>query len=147
MERQIQTFEDLKVWQLASEICNEIFGLVKNFPTTEKYSLTNQIIRSSRSISDNIAEGYGRYHHQENIQFCRIARGSSYELLNQLITAHDCMYISNEELELQKKQIINCVQLLNGYIRYLNKAKSNDSVNENAITFTGSVSDIDPNNQ
>jgi four helix bundle protein len=38
----------------------------------EKYALTSQLRRSSRSISDNIAEGYGRFHYQENIQFCRI---------------------------------------------------------------------------
>ncbi|MDZ7807735.1 MAG: four helix bundle protein [Gracilimonas sp.] len=93
----IQTFEDLRVWQLAREIQNVIFVLVKTFPSEEKYRLTDQMIRSSRSISDNIAEGYGRFHYQENIQYCRQGRGSAYELKNQIITAFDCKYIDETD--------------------------------------------------
>ena len=99
----IQTFEDLKVWQLARKIRTEIFEWVKKYPKTEKYRLTDQTIRSSRSISDNISEVYGRFHYQKNNQFCRIARGSAYDLINHLITANDCSYITNDELVHQKK--------------------------------------------
>ncbi len=59
----IRTFEDLRVWQLARKIRNEVFELVKKFPAEEEYRLTDQMIRSSRSISDNISEGYGRFHY------------------------------------------------------------------------------------
>ncbi len=65
------TFEDLEIWQLARNFRKEISTLVKTFPSEEKYRLTDQMIRSSRSVTANIAEGYGRYHFQENIQFCR----------------------------------------------------------------------------
>lgn len=70
--------------------------------------------RASRSVTYNIAEGYGRFHYKENIQFCRTSRGSLYELLDQLITANDENYINNDKLEAYKKQIINCLSLLNG---------------------------------
>lgn len=142
----IQTFEDLRVWQLARKIQNEVFELVKNFPSEEKFRLKDQMIRSSRSISDNIAEGYGRFHYQENIQYCRQSRGSAYELKNQIITAFDCKYIKESKYQNHEKQIIDCIQLLNGYIRYLKKAKNN-SVNE-AETFYiyDDVNQI-PNNQ
>jgi four helix bundle protein len=79
-------FRDLEVWQLCKSIRDEIWNLCKSFPKEEKYRLSDQMIRSSRSATDCIAEGYGRYHYQENIQFCRQARGSMYELMNQLDT-------------------------------------------------------------
>jgi len=132
---EIQTFEDLKVWQLARKIKTDIFELVKEFPKTEKYRLTDQMIRSSRSISDNISEGYGRFHYQENIQFCRIARGSAYELVNHLITANDCTYITDKELNSHKNQVTRCIQLINGYIRYLTKAKNSSKAEEETIPY------------
>jgi four helix bundle protein len=142
----IRTFEDLRVWQLARKIRNEIFEVIKTFPPEEKYRLTDQMIRSSRSISDNIAEGYGRFHYQENIQYCRQSRGSAYELKNQINTALDCKYIDEPKYQYHKSQIIECIQLLNGYIRYLKNAKNN-VVNENEIPYIFDDSDINPNNQ
>jgi len=58
----------------------------------------DQIIRAKRSVTANIAEGFGRYHFQENIQFCRTARGSLSELLDHMITSFDNLYISEEKL-------------------------------------------------
>lgn len=66
-QSEFKSFESLKVWQKARQIRNEIFELCKSFPRQETYKLTDQMIRSSRSIGNNIAEGYGRYHYQENI--------------------------------------------------------------------------------
>ena len=131
----IQTFEDLEVWQVARKIRNDIYELVKKFPKAEKYRLTDQMIRSSRSISDNISEGYGRFHYQENIQFCRIARGSAYELINHLITSHDCSYITENKLSYHKSQITRCLRMVNGYIRYLNKAKNRSKVQEEPLSY------------
>ena len=81
--------------------------------------------RASRSITHNIAEGYGRYHYQENAQFCRTARGSAYEILDQLIVSLDEKYISKEKYEALKALTTNCIKILNGYINYLIKAKDN----------------------
>ncbi|MDR9414644.1 MAG: four helix bundle protein [Gracilimonas sp.] len=53
-----QGFKDLKVYQLSYKLALEIFHISKNFPKEEKYSLTDQIRRSSRSVPTNIAEAY-----------------------------------------------------------------------------------------
>jgi 23S rRNA-intervening sequence protein len=64
-------FKDLQVWQLARDLRREAYNLVRRFPSEEKYALANQVRRAAISVTANIAEGFGRYHYQENIQFCR----------------------------------------------------------------------------
>jgi len=56
-----QSFTELAVWKKARLLKNEIQELVSTFPKEEKYRLTDQLIRSSRSINNNIAEGHGRF--------------------------------------------------------------------------------------
>ena len=122
---EFRSFESLNVWQEARKIRNEIFQLCKSFPKEETYKLTDQMVRSSRSIGNNIAEGYGRYHYQENIQFCRQSRGSAYEVIDHLITALDCEYINKNKYESLREKIIGCIKMTNGYIAYLNRKKLN----------------------
>lgn len=118
-----KSFEDLEVWKHCHEIKMRFENLVKSLPSEEKYRLSDQIIRSSRSTTQNIAEGYGRYHYQENIQFCRISRASLYELLDHLITCLDNRYINEKIYHPLRTETITCIKLINGYIRYLNKQK------------------------
>lgn len=73
--------------------------ILKSFPNDEKFELISQMRRASRSVTHNIAEGYGRFHYKENAQFCRISRGSLYELIDQLITAKDENYINEESFK------------------------------------------------
>ena len=121
---QINSFENLECWKAATELRRYVSKrILPKFPPDEKFALTNQLRRSSRSISDNISEGYGRFHFQENIQSCRMARGSLCESLNQVIIARDENYIE-EEVLLEYRQIYERIKaILNGYINYLNKAK------------------------
>ena len=88
-----QTFEDLRVWQQCRELRSKVSSLVRRFPRSEQYRLVDQLLRASRSVTANIAEGYGRYHYQENIQFCRQARGSLYELIDHFSVALDEGYM------------------------------------------------------
>ena len=81
-----KSFEDLYCWKIGRDLRNAVKELIKIFPNFEKYESTSQKRRSSRSVNHNIAEVYGRFHYQENIQFCKIARGSLQELLDQFIT-------------------------------------------------------------
>ena len=81
--------------------------------------------RAARSGTRNIAEGFGRYHFQENIQFCRQSRGSLHELLDDLITCYDNKYIDENEFSEVKNFLNKALGLLNGYINYLEKAKRN----------------------
>ena len=115
----IQSFEDLECYKDARRLRIEISKFVKHLPKIEEYRLKDQIVRSSRSITANIAEGFGRHHNQENLQFCRIARGSLTETLEHLITAFDEEYITDSQLCNFRIQIEQTHRILNGYIRYL----------------------------
>jgi len=75
------SFENLTVWQNSIEFSKNIYELTKYFPKEEFYGLTSQIRRAAVSISLNIAEGKGRYHKKEFIQFLYLARGSLYEVI------------------------------------------------------------------
>jgi four helix bundle protein len=119
----MKTFEDLDCWKKITALRRTLAELVKGFPSDEKYKLTDQIKRAARSATSNIAEGYGRFHYQENIQYCRQTRGSLYELIEHLIVAKDEGYISAEEQIRLKGEIACCLAVLNGYINYLRKAK------------------------
>ena len=62
MKKKIVSFEDLDCWKACREIRKYVMILIKKFPKEEKYALTDGMRRSSRSTTENIAEGYGRYH-------------------------------------------------------------------------------------
>jgi four helix bundle protein len=116
-------FRELKVWQKCRDIRVTIWKLCKKFTAEEKYRLADQMIRASRSSTANIAEGYGRYHFQENIQFCRQSRGSLYELMDHILTAEECEYIDQEECEYLINEVVSAIRLLSGYIKYLKTQK------------------------
>ena len=124
MKKATSTFEDLEIWQKGRELRREISNLAKTFPKEESYLLIDQMIRASRSVTANISEGYGRFHYQENIQFCRQSRGSLFELLDHLTVALDGKYIDENKFIEFKEQIFEVIRMLNGYIKYLNRRKN-----------------------
>ena len=119
-----KSFEELGCWKEARNLRLYVKNtIITKIPDSEKYALIDQLKRASRSVGNNIAEGYGRFHYQENIQFCRIARGSLFETLDHVIVAYDEGYISEEELN-QLREIHNkALLILNGYIKYLTNLK------------------------
>ena len=121
-----ESFEDLEVWKACREFRKSISALCKSLPSEEKYKLVDQLIRSSRSVTANIAEGHGIHHYQKNIQFCRQAKGSLCETLDHLIVAYDEGYINERQLSELRKSYEKCKALLNGYIRYLQRKKSEE---------------------
>lgn len=123
-----QNLQDLEVWKKSREFRNEISNLCKKFPAVEKFRLIDQLIRSSRSITANIAEGHGRFHFQENVQFCRQARGSMTETFDHLTVALDEEYIENIEFERLNKQLEVLAKMINGYINYLQKRKKGEPI-------------------
>ena len=118
-------FRDLNVWKVCRDLRIMIWNLCKRFPSEEKFRLTDQMVRASRSSTANIAEGYGRFHFQENIQFCRQSRGSLFELIDHVLVAEECEYIDLEEKDKLIEHIIPAIRLLNGYIKYLKGRKNN----------------------
>jgi len=119
-----QHFYDLPVYKICRDFRKQVAAIVKErLPKTEEYMLKNQILRSGRSVTANIAEGFGRFHHQENIQYCRQARGSLTETMEHVIVAFDEKYISKEILTVFNEHYKNCLKVLNTYIKYLKTAK------------------------
>ena len=116
-----QNFEDLEVWKKSRELKKEIARLAKTFPADEKFRLTDQLIRSSRSVNAQIAEGHGRKTWPDKLRFCVIARGSLSETLNHLIDAYDAELISEDILQNFRIKINEVERLLNGYISYLDR--------------------------
>jgi len=102
-----------------------LYNLARNFPPEEKCVLSSQLRRAAISITANIAEGFGRYYYQENIQFCRIARGSVFEVRDHLITAQDQGYLTAEQRGDADALCQRVIQTLNGYIRST-KARQGD---------------------
>jgi four helix bundle protein len=121
MDERNQSFTELEVWKKARTLKNELKELADLFPTDEKFRLTDQLIRSSRSINANISEGHGRYTYKGQLHFCIQARGSLSETHTHLIDAIDCKYISQERFNYFKLLIDEVGRLLNGYINFLRK--------------------------
>ncbi|MFA6150767.1 MAG: four helix bundle protein [Chitinophagaceae bacterium] len=118
-EKKYKSFQDLEAWKKARAFKVSIFELINHFPKDEKFALTDQFKRASRSIAANIAEGYGRFTYKDQLHFCIQARGSLYECLNHLIDAEDSNYITEEtknEFAIKVEELSN---ILNGYISWL----------------------------
>ena len=111
----------MEVWKKSRVLRNTITGIVKSFPNDEKYRLADQIIRSSRSIGNNIAEGHGRFHYIDAAKFLVNARGSAAETIDHLIIAFDNSFIDQQTMESLKQDCEECMRMINGYIAYLRK--------------------------
>ena len=118
MENIIKSFEDLRVWQEAHKLMLETYDFVdKHMPENEKYGRNSQMKRSASSAPSNIAEGFGRFHYLENIQFCRNARGSLEELKNHYIAARDLKQAPVESCESKIKRCEEVKFIINKYIK------------------------------
>ena len=118
-----KTFEDIDVWQLARLFCNEIFKIMQYDGLKNDYALKDQINRSSGSIMDNIAEGYGRDGKKEFINFLSIAKASATESMSQLYRIHDRKYINKDEYEKLINESREIINKLGGLIAYLKKSE------------------------
>lgn len=114
----IKSIEDLNVWQEARILNKRIYSVTATFPATERNNLISQLRRASSSICANIAEGFGRYHPQESIQFYRIARGSLIEVKSHLYLALDQEYMSIDSLNEFLSLIDKVGKMLNSFISH-----------------------------
>ncbi|MDO9464790.1 MAG: four helix bundle protein [bacterium] len=121
---QIRHFSDIEAWKIGREVRKSVYAFIKTLPDGEKYNLSSQMRRAAVSITANIAEGYGRYHYQENIQFCRQSRGSIYEMQDHLITCLDEGYIAKEDYEKIYSLYEKATKAINGYIRLLKRQQA-----------------------
>ena len=118
-------FTHIEAWKIDRQIRRKIYGIIRILPDERNivYSLRSQMGRTATSITAIIAEGYGRFHFQENVQFCRQSRSSVYEIQDHLITCLDEGYINEGPLQEVYNLTNSCIKVTNGYIRMLNKQK------------------------
>jgi four helix bundle protein len=116
--KEVKSYTELIVWKKARDLTNLIYTITGKFPVSEQYGLTSQIRRCAVSIPSNIAEGSGRNHAKDAMQFFYISRGSLYELETQLYLAFDQKFINQIQRDKALGEVTECKKLLNGYIRY-----------------------------
>ena len=122
-----QTFEDLEVYQVSREFRKMMYRVAKCLPETEKFGLISQIRRAALSLTNNIAEGHGRFHYLDQIKFMLQARGSLEELMDDLNTCDDEAYLEPVEIEKLRQEAWCVHRLINGYIRFLRSRIASDS--------------------
>ena len=113
--------DDFELYQVAREFRKRLYLIVKQLPDAERFCLAQQIRRAAVSITNNIAEGHGRWHYQENLRFCRMARGSIDEILDDLNVCLDEGYCDRSLVENLKSEGYALIAKLNGYMAYLRK--------------------------
>ncbi len=122
-QKPFRTFEDLEAYQVAREFRKTMYQANRRLPAFEKFELGSQIRRAAVSLTNNIAEGHGRFHYLEQIKFCLNARGSLEELLDDLNVCQDESNLPVAEIAPLKQQGWRVHQLLNGYMRWLRAQK------------------------
>jgi four helix bundle protein len=123
-KRGFQTFEDLQVYKAAREFRKAMYAVNRRLPDFEKYELGSQIRRASVSLTNNVAEGHGRFHYPDQIRFFLHSRGSLEELVDDLNVCLDENYLSSDEVAKLKEQACGVLILINGYLRYLRSRSS-----------------------
>lgn len=111
-------YKKLEAWKQSMILVESVYGLTKKYPIDERYGLTSQTRRAAVSIPSNIAEGVGRNHRRDTIQFLHIARGSMYELETLMDIATMIKIADGREVDSLKTKLTDCIKLINGLINY-----------------------------
>ena len=124
MENKNKDFRNLEIWQEAHKLALEIYNISKLFPKDEMYGLTSQIRRATVSVALNIAEGYGRYHYLEEINFLFNARGSITEVQSCLLLSKDLKYVKAEIIDKLFDRYSILSKRVNSLIKYKKEKKN-----------------------
>ena len=123
-----QTFEDLETYKSARGFRKTMYAVSRRLPAFEKFELASQIRRASVSLTNNIAEGHGRFHYLDQIRFVLQARGSLEELIDDLNVCEDEKYLPPAEITELKQGGWHVLKLINGYLRFLRDRKVGHSL-------------------
>jgi four helix bundle protein len=111
--------EKLEVWKMAIEMVVRVYECTSHFPKDERFGLTSQIQRAAVSIPANIAEGAGRNHDREFLQFLGIAQGSASELETELLIGHRLGYIDGAKFKEIYEEVNAVARMIIGLLRHL----------------------------
>src|SRR5438270_403433 len=114
-----QTFEDLDAYKIGREFRKAMYGVARRLPESEKFGLASQVRRAAVSLTNNIAEGHGRYHFLDQIKFVLQSRGSLEEIMDDLNVCEDEQYLASAEIDQLKQEGWRVHKLINGYVRFL----------------------------
>jgi four helix bundle protein len=114
-------FEDIGAWVKARELAKKIYELCQDGPIKRDFELVSQMRKSSGSVMDNIAEGFGRGGNNEFIQFLAISNGSLSELKSQLYRTKDVKYINEATFNDLYQKSDEITKMINGLMEYLKK--------------------------
>jgi four helix bundle protein len=123
-----RTFEDLEVYKASREFRKALYGVARRLPDFERFGLASQIRRAAVSLTNNLAEGHGRFHFLDQIRFTLIARGSLEELVDDLNVCLDESYLPAQEITGMKASGWHVLKLINGWLRYLRDQKMGSSL-------------------
>jgi four helix bundle protein len=113
------SYKKLEVWTYSMKTVKQIYNLTKSYPSEERYGLITQTRRAAVSIPSNIAEGLGRNHKKDTLQFLHISRGSAYELESLLSIALMIDVINQDSYNRLNKILESNIKLITGFINYL----------------------------
>jgi four helix bundle protein len=115
--------DDFELYQRARQFRRDVYKLIRQLPPEEKFCLDPQMRRAAVSVSNNIAEGHGRWYYQENIRFCSISRGSVAEILDDLNVCEDENYGNIQLINQLRTNAYELIRRINGYCAYLRNTK------------------------
>lgn len=123
----VQKFEDLEVFQLARDLCKEVYEITKDGEFHKDMRFVQQIHASAGSVMDNIAEGFEREGNKEFINFLYIAKGSCGEVRSQIIRASDVGFIDNETATRLYNDCISISKAISKFIKTLKESRLSGS--------------------
>jgi four helix bundle protein len=118
-----EDFEGLEIYKLARALRKKFYSLARKLPEEEKYLLKPQILDAARSLTNNIAEGKGRYYFQSQVRFIRDSLGSLNELIDDANICLDESYFDEEYLLDLKNECYDLRKKLKAYISYLRRSQ------------------------
>jgi four helix bundle protein len=132
-----RTFEDLEAYKSARAFRIAMYAVSRRLPDFEKFELASQICRAAVSLTNNLAEGLGRWHFLDQIKFVLQARGSLEELLDDVNVCEDEQYLPPAEVGGLKQRGWHVRKLINGYLRYLRERKigSATALHEDSLPY------------
>jgi four helix bundle protein len=140
-----RTFETLDAYKAAREFRKDMYAVARRLPDIEKFGLASQIRRAAVSLTNNLAEGHGRFHWLDQIKFTLQSRGSLEELIDDLNVCEDESCLPNSEVLELKERALRVHKIIAGYLRYLRERKQGESLalREDSPAYDILESDLD----